>query len=414
MQWAMDAKRLDQLLARPGKACRELIEPLQSLRDHPFAAWLLGQIEGGSKAKKAAPWQHDEITLNAFRVFDEDVKVEVARRQAERSWFDKRSGVAGKGHGTEMDHTLETAYKEGNIVFLQPDFSQSLHGGKQLSGKQACLRVEWSDYLGGMGALHGAGMQRFLEQSFSTGILHLLEGRDGVFLDELSASGCVLRGSAAQLMQMGVALRRQLWEWYQDMAETGRENNMPAVSMCMAMTGDWYFARQQHEKSGDRHVAFSLGLAQAASGVSRDCGAGRLIAYRDHKDGVLPLGGVRVETVDTGTGHRVQLLYNNGFAITVPALTELTSSIRHKADVREYHVDRASAKMVLRNFRLPDGFFDMIVIEIRGGEEGPMLIVRVGKPCLGGVDLEMYEVLDSSSEAVRLIAREGLSQWAHH
>ncbi|MDQ6958759.1 MAG: hypothetical protein Q9M24_06560 [Mariprofundaceae bacterium] len=414
MQWAMDAKRLDQLLARPGKACKELIEPLQSLRDHPFAAWLLDQIEGGRKFKKAAPWQHDEITLNAFRVFDEDVKVELARRKAERSWFDKRPELAGKGHGKEADGMLETAYKEGDIVFLQPDFSKSLHGGKRLSGKQACLRVEWSDYLAGMGAMHGTRMQSFLEQSFSTGILHLLEGGEGIFLDELSASGCVLRGPVALLMQIGVTLRRQLWEWYQDMAETGRENNMPAVSMCMAMTGDWHFSRQQHKKFGDRHIAFSLGLTQAASGVSRDCGAGRLIAYRDHKADALPLGGVRVETVDTGTGHRVQLLYNNGFAVTVPALTELTSSMRHKADVREYHVDRASARRVLRGFRLPDGFFDLIVIETRGGEQAPMFIVRVGKPCLGGVDLEVYEVLDPASEAVRLIAREGLSQWAHH
>jgi len=414
MQWALDAKRLDQLLARPAKAGKELVEPLQSLRDHPFAAWLLDQIEGGRKSKKASPWQHDEIVLNAFRVFDEDIKVELARRQAEHAWQDRRADLAGKARGADADRVLETAYKEGNIVFLQPDFSQSLHGGKRLSGKQACLRVEWSDYLAGMGAIHGAGMQGFLEQAFSPGILHLLESREGIFLDELSAAGCLLRGPVVSLVQTGVALRHQLWGWYQDMMEAGGESNMPAVSMCMAMTGDWHFARQQHEKFGDRRVAFSLGLTQAASGVSRDCGAGRLIAYRDHKAGALPLGGVRVESVDTGTGHRVQVLYNNGFAITVPVLTELTSSIRHKADVREYHVDRASAKKVLRGIRLPDGFFDLIFIEIRGGEEVPMCIVRVGKPCLGGVDLEVYEVLDPTSEAVRLIAREGLSRWAHH
>jgi len=414
MQWALDAKRLDQLLARPGKMGKDLVEPLKSLLDHPFAAWLLDQIEGRRKSKKTPPWQHDEITLNAFRVFDEDTRVELARRQAEHSWHDRRADLAGRASGADADRMLEAAYKAVGIVFLQPDFSQSLYGGKRLSGKQACLRVEWSDYLAGMGAVHSSGMQNFLEQAFLPGVLHLLESREEVFPDELSASGCVLRGPVVPLMQTGVALRHQLWGWYQDMAEAGRESNMPAVSMCMAMTGDWHFARQEHEKFGDRRVAFSLGITQAASGVSRDCGAGRLIAYRDHKAGVLPLGGVRVESVDTGTGHRVQVLYNNGFAITVPVLTELTSSIRHKADVREYHVDRASAKQILRDVRLPDGFFDLIVIEMIGGDEDPMFIVRVGKPCLGGVDLEIYEVLDTTSEIVRLIAREGLPQWVRH
>lgn len=411
MQWALDAKRLDQLLSRPGKACKDLLDPLQALRGYPFAEWLLEQIEGGRKLRKASPWQHDEITLNAFRVFDEDLKVEVARRHAEHSWQDRRTDLAGKGCGTEADRVLETAYKERDIVFLQPDFSQSLHGGKRQSGKQACLRVEWSDYLAGMSAMHGAGMQNFLEQLFAGEILHFLEGREGVFLDEFSASGCVLRGSVAPLVQTAIILRGKLWEWYREMRETGQENNMPIVSMCMAMTGDWHFARRRHEKFRERHVAFSRGLAQAASGVSRDEATGRLIACRDRKAGSRPLGGVRVETVDTGTGHRVQLLYNSGFAVTVSVLTELTSSIRHKADVREYHVDRTRAKKVLRDFRLPDGFFDLIAIEFRGAKEAPILMVRVGKPCLGGVDLEIYEVLDPASEAVRLIVREGLSRW---
>jgi len=414
MQWALDAKRLDQLLARPGKTCKELVEPLQSLRDHPFAVWLLDQIDGRGKRKKASPWQHDEITLNAFLVFDEDVKVEVARRRAEDSWRDRRADMPDKGRSADADRVLETEYKEEKIVFLQPDFRQALHGGKCLSGKQACLRVEWSDYLAGMGAILGTGMQSFLEQSFSRGFLYLLGGKDGVFLDEFSASGCLLRGEVVPLIQTGIALRQQLRDWYQDMAEAGYDSNMPIVSMCMAMTGDWSFTRHQHEKLGDWNIAFSLGLTQAASGVSRDCGTGRLIACRDHEAGMLPLGGVRVEAVDIDAGHQVRVLYNGGFAITVPVLTELTSSIRNKADVREYHVGRVNAGKVLRGFRLPEGFLDFIVIENRSGKGDPMFIVRVGKPCLGGVDLEIYEVLDPASEAVRLIAREGLVQWANH
>ena len=413
MQWALDPKKLDAMLTRPEKACAELAEPLKALREHPFADWLLDAIGGGRKYRKTKPWQHDEITLNAFRVFDEDLKVEVARRQEERRWLDRRKALVGQARGADADRQLETAWREGKIVFLQPDFSKALHGGKRLTGRQACLRVEWSDWLAGMAALHGTGMQDFMERHFAEEVAGLLGGREDVFVDDISAAGCLLRGAALALLETGVALRQRLWEWFQDMADAGTEEHMPAVSMCMAMTGDWHFAEMKQEKLGKRRIAFSLGLTQASSGVSRDCGAGRLIVLRDHKLGAKPLGGVRVEGVDSGAGGRVQLLYNNGFAVTLPALTELIGAVRGRAEVREYRVERADAARVLRGYRLPEGALDLIVIE-QGGDAPMLLIVRVGKPCLGGVDIDVYEVLDHASEAAHLIAREGLSLWSHH
>ena len=420
MRFALDAKRLDRLLAAPGTAGRELMKPLQFLHAYPFATWLLDQITGGRSSGKASPWQHDEITLNAFRVFDEDVTVESARRHAERRWQDRRDDLADAGRGSGADHTLEKAYRDGHIIFLQTDFSQPLHCGKGLSSKQACLRVEWSDYLAGMARMYGPpGMQDFMERSFSTGVLRLLEDGDGIFLDEFSASGCLLRGPVVPLMRMGIAIRGQLWGWYQDIVKAGRESmgkerNMPPVSMCMAMTERWYFTRQRHETFGDRHIAFSPGIMQVASGVSRDYGLGALIACRDRKNGLVPLGNVRVECVDVDANNRVRMLYNNGFAITTPALTEWISSIRHKADVREYHVDAASVGTILRGYRLPDGPFDLAVIDVRGEETPPIFIVRAGKLCLGGMDIEIHEVLDPASKAVDLIAGEELPRRANH
>ncbi len=414
MQFALDARRLDQLLAVSGKAGKELIKPLQSLHAHPFAAWLLDQVDGGRTSGNGSPWRHDNVTLKAFQVFDEDVKVELARRQAECRWQNRRDDLAGAGRGSEADLALEKAYREGDIVFPQTDSSQSLHCSKGVSSRQACLRVEWSNYLTGMARLHGPGMQDFMEQSFSTGILHVLAGGDGVFLDDFSASGCLLRGPVAPLIRVGIAIRDQLWGWYQDMMENGQEGHMPPIPMCIAMTEHWHFARQQHEIFGDRHVAFSPGLMQVASGVSRDDGLGQLIACRDRKEGLVSLGNVRVESVGVDADNRVRMLYNNGFAMTTPVLTALISSIRHKADIREYHVDTASAGKVLRDYRLPDGSFDLIIIGIRGGEEPPLFIVRVGKTCLGGIDIEIYEVLDPATEAVRLITEEGVPRWGHH
>jgi len=282
-----------------------------------------------------------------------------------------------------------------------------------MSSKQACLRIEWTDYLAGMAMMHGPGMQEFLEQSFSTGVLRLLEDGNGVFLDEFSAAGCLLRGPVVPLMHLGIAIRAQLRDWHQDIAETGQETDMPAISMCMAMAEDWYFTRHEHETFGDRHMAFSPGLMQLASGVSRDYGLGQLIARRDHGEGLLPLGAVRVESVEADADKRVRMLYNKGFAMTAPVLDDLISSIRHKADVREYHVDAASAGEVLRGYRLPDGFFDLVAITVRGREEPPVFIARIGGICLGGDDVEIHEVLDPASRVVRLITGEGLPRWEH-
>ncbi len=416
MQFALDARRLNQLLAAPAKMGRELVKPLQSLHEYPFAAWLLDQMNGGNKSGKESPWRHDGITLNAFRVFDEDVKVELARRRAEHRWQDRRDDLVGAGRGPEADRALDKAYREGNIIFLQTDLSQPLHCAKGLASKQACLRVAWLEYLAGMAEVHGPGMQDFMEQSFLTGLLRVLEGEDDVFLDEFSALGCLLRGPVVPLMRMGIAIRGQLWDWYQDIAETGwegmgQESHMPPVSMCMATVERWHFTRRRHERFGDLRVAFSAGLAQAASGVSRDHALGQLIVDRDRGEDLRPLGNVRLERVGVDTDKQTRMLHNSGFAITTPALTELIASIRHKADVREYHVDTVSAGKVLRGYRLPEGSFDLIVMAIRGGEEPPVFIVRVGKLCLGGADIEMHEVLDPASGAVRLIAGAELSRW---
>jgi len=412
MRWALDARLLDRLMANPGKAGKDMVEALRPLRNHSFAEWLLTQIEGGRKAEKSEPWRHDEITLNAFEVFDRDVQAEAARRRAERRWLDKRAGLVGHSRGAEADHALELAYGEGKIAFLQPDFKQSLHGGKACSQKHACLSVAWPDYLTAMDVMCGADMQSFLEQSFLAGVLHTLEDMDGVFVDEFGASGCLLRGPANSLVQTGVELRRQFRDWYQGRAEPGREDHMPSVPMCMAMDGDWRIVRKRHEKLGECRIVFSPGLAQAVSGVSRDSGGRRSPDGADDAAGPLSLGDVCVETLETGAGQKIQALYNHGLAITAPALAELTTALRRKAGVHKYHVDRVSAEAVLRGFRLPEEDLDFIAIESENGEDkAPMLIVHVGKPCMGGVDVDIYEVLDPGSKAARMIVSEGLSRW---
>ncbi len=412
MQWVLDARKLDQLLARPEAlpdTIARLLEPCRS--QYPVAAWLLSRRAGGRAAKSAgAPWLQDDRVLMAFRVFEEDVKVEVERRKFEQLWLDQRQSLAGKGKGGESDKLLEAAYHEGKLIYFQPDAEQSLHSGASLAARQGCLRVEWSDYLAAIAAIHPDN-RLFLEKTFLPGVLNLLAGKESLFMDNCSASGCLMRGSVSELVQTAIALRVQLREWYRDMSEADEAFHMPAVSMCVALMGDWDFIRYEGKGSDAVTLAFSLAVAQADSGISRDCGVGRLIAYRDHKTGRKPLGGIRVEKLDSGTGQSAQVLYNNGIALTGSAVGELTAVMRHRASVREFRVDPKSAEAVLSEYRYLGDGIELICMIPNGDEENPLLLVKSGRPCLAGVDIDLYELLDKDTKPARLILTEGLSRW---
>ncbi len=403
MDWVLHAKKLDRLLAGQERLPDPLLNELGDHRDLPVAQWLAAQAEGGKAAKRAGePWLTDEITLNAFRVFDEDVKVELARRRAEKSWLDRKPELAAKARGPEADKALEKAYQEGELVFIQPDVDRALHSGKSLALRQGCLRIEWSDYLAGMNALAGAQSAQFLSERFAPGLTKILDRDESVFLDEWSASGCLLRGAVPNLVRAGLAMRRQMREWFLELSDND-EANLPSVSMCLALIGDWVSTSVEHKRFGTLRLNFALSVPQADAGVSRDCGVGRLIAYRDYKAGRKPLGGVRVERVDTGVGQTVHVLYNNGFALTSQAVAELTSALSAKAVIREYRLPRSEAQALLPEFRLPSGGLDLVTVQPKGSEEAPWLIVRVGKPCLGGVDVEIFELLDPDGRPARFL-----------
>ncbi|HKI60972.1 MAG TPA: hypothetical protein VKA31_01640 [Mariprofundaceae bacterium] len=411
MEYVLQAKKLDQLLGGQVLLEGNALDSLKNFRDKPLAAWLLAQMKGGRDAKLAGePWLRDDITLNAFRVFEEDVRVEIRRRKVEKTWLDRKSELAPKARGGEADKIFEQAYQDGELVFIQPDVNRSLHSGKSLALRQGCLRVEWSDYLAGMLSLHGSASANFIEQRFLAGVLNVLEQQDNLFVDECSSSGCLLRGSVVSLVQAGVALRSQLREWYMEISDND-EASMPSLSMCVAMIGEWMFAKMNHAKLGECKIAFALAVPQADAGVSRDCGVGRLIAYRDYNAGLKPLGGVRVETVDSGTGQSVNVLYNNGLAMTSPVVSELVSVLSNKASIRELRLEARQTSGVLDGYRLPQGGLNLVVIQMRGEDTAPLLLVRAGKPCLGGVDVDVFELLDAESRVARRIIDHGLPHW---
>ncbi len=412
MQWVYDAKKLDALLARPEKLPEAVIRLLKSAqKDHPVANWLLAQL-GGEKAKAQAgtPWLQGEMVLNAFRVFEEDVKVEAERRRQESLWMNRTAIVAKNKRGGEAVEMVKKAYDDGEIVYFQMNMQASLHSDSALASKQGCLRVEWSDYLTGM-TLMVKERRVFLEKYFLPGVVNLIDKQEHVFLDQFSASGCLLRGSIRELVSVGIALRSQMRTWFVNAGEDDKPGIMPAVSMCIALLGDWDFVKHKNKDLGAFTLAFSMSVSQADAGVTRDAGIGRLIAYRDQKLRKSPMGGIRVDKLESGTGHSEYVMYNNGFALTSQAVSEFVVSMQNKSVVKEFHPSAEDAQAVLSEYRLPPRGLKVICVRPRGDDGHVFLFIRAGRPSLAGMDTEVYELLDIHSVVGKRIYNEGLPRW---
>lgn len=416
MKWVFGAKQLDRLLVGQGHLDAASVENLRKFAERPVAAWLLAQIDGGAAARRAGePWLFDEITLMAFRVFDEDVKMEVARRRAEQLWVDRKPEMGGK-QGAEGDRTLEKAWQDGELVLIQPDAARALHSGKTLLYKLGYLRIDWSGYLASVSVLLEGDREKFLAGDFLPGVLYMIERRDGLLLDECSASGCLIRGSVPELVMVGEAIRKQLHQWYVEIFEKGDGQQQavraPAISICMDMADEWTFARQQHKRLGDHKIAFTQALQRINAGAVRDAGMGRLIAARDRGSNLRPIGGVRVEQVAVDAGQSVAVLYNEGFMMTAAAVHELAATLANRADVLRFSLSESRLRGILDGYRPPGDRLELLVIQRHGLEKKmPWLLMQAGRPCLAGTDVEVYELLDADSDPARRIAARGLAQW---
>jgi len=444
MRYVLDAKKLDQLLARQVQPDAAAIENLKANQEAPVAKWLLAWMQGGRAAKTIAePWLEDNITLMAFRVFDEDVKIEVARRTSEKSWLDRKESLAtkenasptgrsasgtrsagglrtggnangSKGGSSDAVALLDKAWRDGDLVLIQPDVTKALHSGKALSQRQGCLRIEWSEYLAGLNAWHGMDAGAYITSTFLPGILSLIESRDGVFLDACSASGCSLRGSVLHLTEAGIALRHQLKQWFASSSQQKLDDDLvvPAISMCMDMTGEWSFSEFKDPTMGHYRIAFSLAVTQAEAGLRRDSRIGQLIQERNSTQNNKPIGLVNIEPVKTEEGHIIQVLHNTGFAFTASAMTELTTLLAKKANIKSFRLNRAQLQGVLDDFRLPHGGVELLLIQQAASDgEAPWLLMKAGKANLGGVDLDLFEMLDADALASRHIIERGLPRW---
>ncbi len=409
MQWVLDAKKLDQLLAKPESLPTGVLKLLQDCKGEPLVDWLIMRI-AGKKPKLDQPWLADERILNAFRVFEEDVKVERVRRVAEKAWLDKRGSMGEKRRGSEADKLLTQNWEKGELIYFRSDADLSLHSGVTLSTKQACLRVSWSDYLVGIAFVHKQ-YSTFLEKSFLPRFLDLVKASPHLYLDDVSASGCTIRGLVRPLTTFCLDLRALLNDLFREVSEKYEKAEIHPISMCVTMIGDWHFA--SYQRPGDRKydLAVSPAVVQADAGVSHDDGAGQVIAWRDHKAGRRPFGGVRVERVDVGAGQPVSMLYNTGFALTKHVVQELMHALGNSIYMQEFRLDKDEALPIFARFRVPGPFLEFTVFAHRSEPKKRIILLKVGRPRLASVDVDLYEWLDEESEGYQEICKHLLMSW---
>ncbi len=409
MQWVLDAKKMDQLLAKPETLPPGVMKLLQASKGELLVDWLIMRI-AGKKPKVDQPWLADERILNAFRVFEEDVQVERVRRVAEQVWLDKRSTMGEKRRGKESDNLLLSSWKKGELIYFRMDADLSLHSGTTLSTKQACLRVSWSDYLVGIAFVHKQ-YGTFLEKNLLPRFLDLVKESPHLYLDDISASGCTVRGLVKPLTDFSLRLRDLLNDLFREVSEQHKKAEIRPVSMCMTMIGDWNFA--SYHRPGDRKydMAVSPAVVQADAGVSHDDGAGQVIAWRDHHAGRQGFGGVRVERVDVGAGQPVSMLYNIGFALTKQVVTELLTTLGNGIYMQEFRLGKDDALPLFARFRVPGPYLEFTVYSLRSEPKRRVILLKVGRPRLASVDVDLYEWLDEGSEGYRAICKELLLNW---
>ncbi len=392
MRYVFDAKLLDRLLLRGEAPDGPLMSALRAhAKSVPFAAWLLDTVErGGAGREQEGPWVAETRVLDAFRVFEEDVRVEAARREAELAWADRREGIAGRLRGAEAERRLVQAWREGEIVWFTEDMEEPLHTLASREGfAQACLAVSWSDYLAELCVLSADRAESFLGDEFLPKVLEALSGRDEVYLEALDGAGCLVRGEPAELLETAHALRARLHALWQERAGDAEKAAMPGCPMAIAAVGDWLTAETRLGKQTVR-LRFSMAVAQAAAMLAHDCGVGRLIAARDAKHGG-GVGAVRAERLAVPEG-AASCLYNNGIALTAEVANEVVRAFEQRGRALQVRIPAAKAKAMLKGVAVPSAGLRLLVLAPPSGEE--MFVLRhVGKPCVGGADLELYEAV---------------------
>ncbi|MDQ6966164.1 MAG: hypothetical protein Q9M23_04485, partial [Mariprofundaceae bacterium] len=232
--------------------------------------------------------------------------------------------------------------------------------------------------------------------------------------DSFSASGLILRGSLPKLLFAGIVLRQLLEKWFSELEATSGqlETDEPVVSMCLAVCGDWSIAKQIDNAPAGR-LAFSQGLAQAKSAISRNDGLRRLLLSFDVREGKRPGGGVRIESIKMADGKTIPILCNRGFALTGSALQSLLASTAQVKMQGFQSKDEDAALQVFAAFRLPGGRAEGYAVHgvgESGAEVDVHLLLRIGKVLVGTTVADVDAVMAHEAPGLKAL-NDALPGW---
>jgi len=400
MQWVLDVKKLDRLLMRGEMPPDAMLAQLQAHADVPFAGWLLAYAkEKRRDAGEQGPWLTDERTLNAFRVFEEDVRIEITRRRSERCWLDRSEQIVGRLKGPEAIKRLEQAWKDGEIAWLQLAPAPLLGEARGALGTQGLLRVSWSAYLAKLTARLQDEAEEFLLQRFLPRVEETLKRKD-VFLDAVDGSGCLARGAVQPLFFAACDLRTLLQELWQEGAQEGAP--LPALPMALSLAEHWISA----EREG-RRLHLSSAVAEADALLAHDAGVAELATLRERKAGVFP-GRVRIVRLSLG-GAQVSLLHNEGLVLTAPFVMELIRAFEKRGKALNVHLDAARAKATLSGLWIEPEGLELVLLR-RHNEEGFHLLRQAGKIACNGRKVQLFEWVNEETEGGRKL-RSTVQGW---
>ncbi|MDQ6993641.1 MAG: hypothetical protein Q9M31_09200 [Mariprofundus sp.] len=429
MEYVFNPKQLDHLLAGKVKPSSTMLEQLKNQAEQPIAHWLLLQLQGGTDADE--PWRHDSSTLIAFFAFDEDVKIELARRKSAPLWqafkaadtSAKRNNLADTSNwrqSTNIANTetssnnpvqqMQRAWQDGEIILLQTDFSASLRSGTNNTVSYGILRVAWAEYLNTMQTSLEKGLSEFISTQFSPGVVSLLTKHKALYLDSYSASGCLLRGPVVALAETAIRLQEQLAEWLSENSDklSMAPKDASKASMFLTLADEWCTAEQLGKDNSKLRIAFSPALIQAEAGCSHSSTVAQLIEAHSKKLNLLPLTSVAIENITDLSGNTLHLLYNGGIALTVEAIAALKQELADKADICEFQFDELKLKPLLYKYRMPSVPIELSTIHPHQENSPPWQLVKIGKAHLAGHDTLLFELMSSANPLMQYLKKEGL------
>lgn len=390
MTWVFDAKRLDRVFTKPEQMFQELEQRLPMTKQDPFIQWLVSSKLAKKEAFK--PWLEDRSVIEAFQAYEFDVLIELQRRKGERHWRDQDDQL---GKGAEREKAFLHAYRNGNLVLLQPDAQKSLYGGRPLLLGHGVMAVAWADWCARVHRALGKDTDSFLQSTFDPGLRKLIASVPGVTIDALFGGGMIARGRVLDLLSLASRIRTCMQRWHQEIF--GMKSH-PEVSIGVAADESWYTVGKDNVR-----IYVSPALAQAMDGALGGASLATWLKSDYQARGMQPVGSVWYGKMGEGS-KQTRVLANQGIVLTGAAMAELVRSVRAPHVMDAYLCSAEAIANHIPQVDWPESELRLFRILLRQeGEESVLWLCRLGRFELNGEMTEWFELLDPEGRVSKQI-----------